>query len=310
MPMANKKKSIFEWRFFQLILAGASTILSIGVLSLSSLAIIEAYNDNFDLVPNYMVWIFILMGLMGLVSFLKERTKISLIRFFVLLVFNIAIGIVVLFAKDTPFLFCLTTGLYCLTIIVSRVFSIIQKPTIRSIVMNALIVALVVAIAIGVLSTDPNQTDVLKSVILIECLFIAIVSFVEAMTIALAQLKVKVLFKIITNTFSLEVLFGLLVIIVCFSIILAKVEPAANAEATIQNFPDALWYCFAVVTTIGFGDKVALTPVGRILTVILGLYGLVVVAVITSIIVNFYNATVGKQDQKELEEIKDEEKKK
>ena len=309
--MANKKrKSIFEWRFFQLILAGASTILSIGVLSLSSLAIIEAYNDNFDLVPNYMVWIFILMGLMGLVSFLKERTKISLIRFFVLLVFNVVIGIVVLFAKDIPFLFCLTTGLYCLAIIVSRVFSIIQKPTVRSIIMNALIVALVVAIAIGVLSTDPNQTDVLKSVILIECLFIAIVSFIEAMTIALAQLKVKVLFKIITNTFSLEVLFGLLVIIVCFSIILAKVEPAASPEATIQSFPDALWYCFAVVTTIGFGDKVALTPVGKILTVILGLYGIVVVAVITSIIVNFYNATIGKQDQKELEEIKDEEKKK
>ncbi len=250
------------------------------------------------------------MGLMGLVAFFEERTKISFIKFLVLLAFNIIIGVIVLFAKNNPFLFSLTTGLYCLTIIVSRVFSIIQKPTVRSIVINVLIVALAVALAIGVLSTDPNQTDVLKSVILIECLFIAIVSFVEAMTIALAQLKVRVLFKIITNTFSLEVLFGLLVIIVCFSIILAKVEPAASTEATIQNFPDALWYCFAVVTTIGFGDKVALTPVGKILTVILGLYGIVVVAVITSIIVNFYNATVGKQDQKELEEIKDEEKKK
>ena len=217
---------------------------------------------------------------------------------------------IVLFAKNNPFLFSLTAGLYCATIVVSRVFSIIQKPTVRSIVINVLIVALAVALAIGILSTDPNQTDVLKNVILIECLFIAIVSFVEAMTIALAQLKVRVLFKIITNTFSLEVLFGLLVIIVCFSIILSKVEPAASTEATIQSFPDALWYCFAVVTTIGFGDMVAITPIGKILTVILGIYGLVVVAVITSIIVNFYNATVGKQDQKELEEIKDEEKKK
>lgn len=310
MPMANKKKSIFEWRFFRLILAGASTVLSILVLSLSSLAIIEAYNDNFAVVPNYMVWIFVLMGLMGLVAFFKERTKISFIKFLVLLAFNIIIGVIVLFAKNNPFLFSLTAGLYCATIVVSRVFSIIQKPTVRSIVINVLIVALAVALAIGILSTDPNQTDVLKNVILIECLFIAIVSFVEAMTIALAQLKVRVLFKIITNTFSLEVLFGLLVIIVCFSIILSKVEPAASTEATIQSFPDALWYCFAVVTTIGFGDMVAITPIGKILTVILGIYGLVVVAVITSIIVNFYNATVGKQDQKELEEIKDEEKKK
>ena len=307
--MANKKKSIFEWRFFSFILAGASTILSILVLSLSSLAIIEAYNDNFAVVPNYMLWIFVLMGLMGLVNFFKERTKISFIRFLVILAFDIAIGVVVLFAKNNPFLFSVTAGLYCATIVISRVFSIIQKPTVRSIVINALIVALAVALAIGILSTDPNQADVLKNIILVECLFIAIVSFVEAMSIALAQLKVRVLFKIITNTFSLEVLFGLLVIIVCFSIILAKVEPAASTDATIQNFPDALWYCFAVVTTIGFGDKVAITPIGRILTVILGIYGLVVVAVITSIIVNFYNATVGKQDQKELEEIKDEEKK-
>lgn len=307
--MANKKKSIFEWRFFTLILAAASTILSILVLSLSSLAIIEAYNDRFDVVPNYMLWIFVSMGLMGLVTFLKERTKISFIRFLVLLAFNIAIGIVVLFAKNNRFVFSLTAGLYCANIVISRIFSIIQKPTVRSIVINVLIVALAVALAIGILSTDPSQTDVLKNIILVECLFIAIVSFVEAMSIALAQLKVRVLFKIITNTFSLEVLFGLLVIIVCFSLILSKVEPAASTEATIQSFPDALWYCFAVVTTIGFGDMVAITPVGKILTVILGIYGLVVVAVITSIIVNFYNATVGKQDQKELEEIKDEEKK-
>ena len=81
-------------------------------------------------------------------------------------------------------------------------------------------------------------------------------------------------------------------------------------EENIESFPEALWYCFAVVTTIGFGDFVAVTPIGRILTVILGLYGIVVVAVITSIVVNFYNETSGKKDQKELKEISEEEKKK
>ena len=61
------------------------------------------------------------------------------------------------------------------------------------------------------------------------------------------------------------------------------------------------------MTTIGFGDLTAITPIGRILTVILGMYGLVVVAVITSIVVNFYNETSGKHDQKELKEIQKEE---
>ena len=78
----------------------------------------------------------------------------------------------------------------------------------------------------------------------------------------------------------------------------------------MPTFPEALWYCFAVVTTIGFGDIVAITPIGRVLTVILGLYGLIVVAVITSIVVNFYNETAGRHDQKELKEISKEEKNK
>ena len=81
-------------------------------------------------------------------------------------------------------------------------------------------------------------------------------------------------------------------------------------EDSITTFADGLWYSFAVVTTIGFGDFTAVTPIGRILTVLLGIYGIVVVAVITSIIVNFYNETAGKHDSKELKEIKEEEKKK
>lgn len=66
-------------------------------------------------------------------------------------------------------------------------------------------------------------------------------------------------------------------------------------EPKFENFGDALWYCFAVVTTIGFGDYAASTIIGRILTVILGLYGLVVVAIITSVVVNFYNEIKGKE---------------
>ena len=300
--MAKKKTPISEWRFFRLALTLASTVLSVLIISFSTLAIINVYNDNFTDAPKFLTTIFFLLGLMSIVFFLQNRTKINLIRSIFLIAINVALGIIAVFAKDNYYLYSVTAGLYCASLVVSRIFSIIQNHSIRNIVLNALMITFITVLGIGLVTTEIKEMEQLQVVVLVECLFIAIVSFIEAMTIAMAQLKVRVLFKIIVSTFSLEVLFGLLTMIVCFSMIFVSIEP------NIESFPDALWYCFAVVTTIGFGDIVAVTPAGRILSVMLGLYGLVVVAVITSIIVNFYNATVGKQDQKELKDIKDEEK--
>ena len=296
--MAKKKKSLADWPLYRIILTLASTVLSIIVLTFSALTIIRIQENNYDQVSLFLLAIFIFLGLMHVVIFLKDRSKINLIRCLVLLGFNVALGVVVLFAKDNPTLFAVTAGLYCVTIVISRIFSIYTDHSVRNIILNILIIAFAILIGIGLLSTK----DHLQQLIIFECVFIAIVSFVEAMSVALAQLKVKVLIKIVVSTFSLEVLFGLLVMMVSFSFIFVAVEEK------ITTFPDALWYCFAVVTTIGFGDFVATSAVGRILTVMLGVYGLIVVAVITSIIVNFYNATMGKKDAKELEDIKEDSK--
>ena len=79
-----------------------------------------------------------------------------------------------------------------------------------------------------------------------------------------------------------QILSGLVILIIAFSFVLTNLEPG------ITSFQDALWYCFAIITTIGFGDVTATTIFGRVLSVILGIYGIIVVALITSIIVNFY----------------------
>ena len=72
-------------------------------------------------------------------------------------------------------------------------------------------------------------------------------------------------------------------LMVAFSLLLTMLDPG------FPTFLDAMWFCFATVTTIGYGDVAAATWLGRVLSVILGIYGIIVVALITSIIVNFYN---------------------
>ena len=298
----KKSESLFEKSLFKLLLTVVSTILAVAVVTFSILIIVNVNDSNFDAVPGLLLVVFLLLGLMHVVMYLRVRTKVYLIKCIVLLVVNLILGVITLFAKDNPILFSITAGAYCCTIILSRIFNVINNPNARNIFLNVLIMLFALGMCIGLLSVPSKTLEDVQTVILVECIFIAIVSFVEAMTIALAQLKVKILIKIVLSTFSLEVLFGLLVMVVAFSFVFVSVEP------NITNFPDALWYCFAVVTTIGFGDFVAVTPIGRVLTVFLGLYGLVVVAVITSIIVNFYNETMGKADAKELKDIEREEK--
>ena len=59
-------------------------------------------------------------------------------------------------------------------------------------------------------------------------------------------------------------------------------------EPAVTCFSDGLWYCFAVATTVGFGDFTAATHIGRIVTVILSFYSIGVIAIITAILTSYY----------------------
>ena len=303
--MANSNKtSFFDKPIFRILLKVVSIVIAAIVLAFSSLTIITIYKNSYDQAPKYLLWVFICYGLLSVVMYLKNRTKPNLIKTIFILLFNIALGIIVLFASNNPILFSISAGLYCLNIVVGCAFNIYQDRSKRSLIFNSLIIIFAVVMSIGMFISPIKEVEQIQNIILVECIFIAVVSSIVALSIAFTELKFKVLFKIIVNTFSFEILFGLLTMIVCFSLVFMRVEP------DITTFPEALWYCFAIVTTIGFGDFAAVTPIGRVLSVILGLYGIVAVAVITSIVVNFYNETSGKHDQKEIKEISKQEKNK
>ena len=285
--------------FVRIILIVLGFILATLVLSFSILAIVEIQNGNHYLASRYILLIFIVLSLSRLITFFKERTLASFLRFIVLFVINITIGVLALFAKDNPYLFAIVGGLYCLSIVVSRVFKIIQNHTVRNIIFNAILIALFALL--GVALFIPYQWPSAADPVLIFCSIVAVTSFVEVFSNATSHFKLKVLFKIVMKTYALEVLLGMATMMVAASLLLSFYEPK------MTTFGDAMWYCFAVVTTIGFGDFAATTIVGRVVTVILGMYGIVMVAVITSIIVNFYNETAGKKDTAELKDTIQEE---
>lgn len=275
------------------------SICSALILTFSVLTIIAVTEGNLETAPSFLMWVFIAMGFSGLITYIGDRTRANLVRSIVILVFDLLLSIIVIFARHNYYLFSLTAGLYCVLVIIARILKIIEQKSIRSLVYNIILILLATLLGIGLLI--PVDATGIAEVILIECLFITFTALLDVASVAFGQLKFKVLFKIIVNTFALEVLFGLLATIVASSLVLLTIEES------FTTFGDALWYCFAVVTTIGFGDMVAKTLIGRIISVILGMYGIIAVAVITSIIVNFYNETSGKIDARELKNIQKEE---
>jgi len=165
--------------------------------------------------------------------------------------------------------FKIVAWLYEASLIFSRVLTILRDRTRRSTLINLALIAVIVILM--------WQMEMISMI-----LFIAWQCVAHVGTIAFARIDMPTLKKIIRKTYATEILFGIVLLIVAFSLVFPHLEEG------IATFNDALWYCFAIVTTIGFGDYSAVTPIGRILSVILGLYGIVVVALITSIIVNFY----------------------
>ena len=57
-------------------------------------------------------------------------------------------------------------------------------------------------------------------------------------------------------------------------------------DSSITHAGDALWYCFQVVTTIGFGDVTVTSPVARIVSVVLSIISVFFIAIITGVAVN------------------------
>ena len=98
--------------------------------------------------------------------------------------------------------------------------------------------------------------------------------------------KLRVLWRIMKQTGADRILAGFVLFLFICAAIVWIFDPQ------IATYRDALWYCYAVITTIGFGDVLATSPISRIVSVILSVYAALVLAIVTGVIVNFYMQVV------------------
>lgn len=99
---------------------------------------------------------------------------------------------------------------------------------------------------------------------------------------------------ILKRTRADKVLSGFVLFLFAAAAVIQLVEPDIN------RYGEALWYCYAVVSTAGFGDVVAVTFLGKTCSVLLTIYSIFVLAIVTGVVVNFYSQMVEMQRRETL----------
>ncbi|MDY0150432.1 MAG: ion transporter [Kiritimatiellia bacterium] len=69
-------------------------------------------------------------------------------------------------------------------------------------------------------------------------------------------------------------------------------------ESNIKNAPDALWWAFVTVSTVGYGDRFPVTHLGRIVAVLLMTAGVGLFGTFTAYVASLFNQQEAKEDEK------------
>ncbi|MCC9196186.1 potassium channel family protein [Arthrobacter sp. zg-Y820] len=109
--------------------------------------------------------------------------------------------------------------------------------------------------------------------------------------------RLRLLWNIVRTTGAERVFTGFLVVLGVAALLLPRFEPE------VEDFGDALWFLFVSFTTIGYGDIVPVTMAGRLITVFVALYGILVVALATGVIVGYYSEILRTRANTSLDEL-------
>ena len=272
--MEKEKKKINK-TFFRVL----ETLLDIVILALAIRLLVSSEavdNDTF-------LAVFAVAGCAYLITTINKgsKPKLRFVKNLVITVTYFVIALVLIIVDDFAIAINAATILYFLTVVFSRILAIIRKHKVFGTIVNVVLILGVGLMIFAIISSEEWYPGYSAMILGITVPFQMLV---RVTILSFSHIRYDILSKVIRKSMAVEILTGLLILIVSFSFVFTAIQ-----EQGIESYGDALWYCFAIVTTIGFGDIYAVSILGRVLSVILGIYGIIVVSLITSIIVNFYS---------------------
>ena len=283
-----------------------SSVLTLGVLIFALFSLNDSFKST-QVSRFYFGMMFLFLALSRVPLILKSKfldnKLLPFIKHICFGVFYLATAILIAVLEPSSAANTVICSVFFFSIIINRILICVERRKVFTYIFNTFLILICSLLAVLPLMYL-NDADVVSSSIETTCIIVVmIVALMETLAFAFSSMQLKGIIKIMKKTYAFEVLYGLAVLITASSFFFAIMEEG------IPTFGDGLWYSFAIVTTIGLGDYTVTSLVSRLLSVVLGLYGLVVVAVITSIIVNFYIDMKDKKDDKtKKDDSKDENK--
>lgn len=120
-------------------------------------------------------------------------------------------------------------------------------------------------------------------------------------------------FKAMAEHFALDPAMGTLGVVTILSSLSALFASIAVLHfeqdapgANIRTAADALWWAFATITTIGYGDHYPVTAAGRLVAVLLVVCGLSIFGTFTALVASFFVGQGQRREEVELRQVLEE----
>ena len=107
--------------------------------------------------------------------------------------------------------------------------------------------------------------------------------------------RLKLLKDVLKKTHTYKIVLAFLAFFFLIALIIYVDDP------TIHTYRQSVYYCFMIASSVGNGDVIVSTTLARVLTMILSIYSLFALAIITGVVVSYYNAYTQMQFKESIE---------